>query len=295
MAGVYPDIPGTRFALDKDGTVAKRRDYTAQSDWTDVTSSLVNIQTVSTSSHVAMTLADDINYSEISFAFPEARTVSGLYVHAGSTSSGFMVQEYRWEYSQDTTDGTDGTWTSFTTDFSFFDQHRSNGHSSKPYYRSDIAPVSLTNVKGIRFRFYTRYNTTARLFVLHIYGSRPTSGVDRLAYWHPTLDQAISPSALDFGDIPQGDSGTRQVRVHNLSGSQTANDVSVSVNDVLPEYDTGDLQLSSDNSTFVSSLSLGNLSPGATSPIIYIRRTVPAAQTPGLRNARLITEATSWS
>lgn len=297
MAGVYPDIPGTRFALDLDGTVMKWRDLTAGGAWNDVSSSIVNTQAVTTSNYIACTTASRGGSSQITVAFPEARSLNGVYLHAGTDNKESTVVS-AWSYSTDTTDGTDGTWTNFSVVFNDYTSHDNATESSKPYYRSDIAPMSLTNVKGLRVNIAmndTFASYTSQIYTLHLYGSRPATGVDRLAFWHPTLDQVIDPAALDFGDIPQGTSNTLEFRVKNLSSSKQANGVSVDISDIKPEYDSGNMQLSTDNNTFASSLNLGNMTAGAVSAIVYVRRTVPSTQDPGLRFARLIADATSWS
>lgn len=299
MAGVYADIPGTRFALDQDGSVMKYRDYTASSAWTDVTASLSEAQKVNTANYINMLFPGNANanYNQFAIAFPEARTINGLYLHAGFNDGTPQAQNFTWEYSTNTTDGTDGTWTTFTVTFSFFGSHDQSGDSPKPYYRSDIATVSLSNVKGIRARWQSSHSwgVQYRVYVFHVYGSRPTTGVDRLAFWHPSSDQALGAAYLDFGDIAQGTSVTRQFRLKNLSSSLTANTITLQVSDLLPEYTGTGLQVSTDNTTYQSSVNVGNLAPGVISGTLYVRRTVPGAETTTQRQARLLAAAASWS
>lgn len=298
MAGVYPDIPGTRFALDQDGSVVKWRNFTTGSSWTDVTSSVAEIQKVNTANLIALgTDNTQATVYQMSIAFPEARSVNGLYFHAGYASGGWAANSPTWESSTDTTDGTDGTWSTFTVTFSNYANHNEINDSSKPYYRSDIATVSLTNIKGIRLRWNGAVNGNSeyRVFVLHIYGSRPIASVNRLAFWHPTSDNALTAAYLDFGDIAQGSVVTRQLRVKNLSGTQTANNITLAVSDLLPEYTGTGLQVSTDNVTYQSSVNIGNLASGAISSTLYVRRTVPGAETTTQRHARLLANAASWS
>ena len=295
MAGVYADIPGTRFALDQDGAVMKWRNFTTSSAWTDISGSLADLQKVSTASYVDIPVSAT-QYPQLSIAFPEARSLNGIYIHFGGASDNRVnVSNFTWEYSSDTNDGTDGTWSTFSATFSNFSQHDNITDAAKPFYRSDIAPVSLSNVKGVRVRYNDPvYGATTRLAVFHIYGSRPTSGVNRLAFWHPSSDTALTAAYLDFGDIAQGTSVTRQFRIKNLSGSLTANTITASFSDLTPEY-SGNVQLSTDNSTYSASINVGNLASGAISSVLYVRRTVPGGETTTQRQARLLASASSWT
>lgn len=298
MAGVYADIPGTRFALDQDGSVMKWRNFTTSSAWTDVSGSLVETQKVTTANYAAVgSNPATANHHQVAIAFPEARSINGIYAHLGFNVATVTPQNLTWEYSTDTTDGTDGNWSTFTVTFNALASHDEVGDSSKPYYRSDVATVSLSNVKGIRVRWNGNNGSTwdYRIYVLHIYGSRPITGVDRLAFWNPSTDNALTAAYLDFGDIAQGTSVTRQFRIKNISGSLTANSISIAVSDLLPEYGSGGIEVSSDNVTYASSINIGNLASGVISSVLYVRRTVPGAETTTQRHARLLANAASWT
>jgi hypothetical protein len=299
MAGLYADIPGTLFALDQDGSVVKWRNYTLATSWTDITGSIAEALKVNTANFINLLSPGNAQseYVQVSVAFPEARDVNGIYTHLGVADGGQTGINYAWDYSMDTSDGTDGTWTPFTVTYSSLGQHDQSSDVSKPYYRSDIASVALTNVKGLRVRYNCTYpwSMTYRMYVFHIYGNRPIIGVDRLSFWNPSSDQALGAAYLDFGDIAQGSSVTRQFRIKNLSSTLTANGITVDVSDIQPEYSGTGIQLSTDNTTFQSSITIGNLAPGAISAILYVRRSVPVSETPSQRNARLLANATTWS
>lgn len=298
MAGVYADIPGTRFALDQDGTVVKWRNFSTLSAWTDVTASVLETQKVTTATYLEAAVANSAQWGQVVFAFPEARSISGIYHHLAFSHGTQNYDNVAYEYSTDTTDGTDGSWSSFSATFSNLTLHDAPNEVSKPYYRSDIATLSLSNVTGIRVRWmYSGWGGAGnhRMFVFHLYGTRPTAGVDRLAFWHPSSDQIIDAAALDFGDIAQGTSVTRQFRIKNLSGSLTANDITVQVSDLLPEYSGTGLQVSTDNVTYQNSVNIGNLAAGVISATLYVRRTVPGAESQTQRHARLLANAASWT
>lgn len=297
MAGIYADIPGTRFALDQDGTVLKWRNYTTSGSWTDISGSIAEIQKVNTTNFIDISGIGGFQYVQFAFAFPEPRTINGAYIHGGWPSGANVTTDnLGWEYSTDTTDGTDGTWSSVTVTFASFAQHNSLVGVSKPYYRSDIATVAISNVKGVRVRLNSASGFgNPRLCVLHMYGTRPTTSVDRLAFWHPSSDQAIGAAALDFGDIAQGSVMTKQFRIKNLSNTLTANNITLQVSDLLPEYTGTGLQVSTDNVTYQNSVNIGNLASGVISSTLYVRRTVPGAETTTQRQARLLANAASWT
>lgn len=290
MAGVYADIPGTRFALDQDGSVAWYRNVTTASSWTDITGSLSSVVDAGNEDYLDLLGISEDHTWEFAIAFPEARTINAIFLASAAGAGGTNGNTYY--YSTDTTDGTDGTWTTFTGP-----NWRDTSGTLKPYFRADITSFGpLTSIKGLRWRQTHANNFTSwhRIYALHIYGSRPTAGVTRLAFWHPTLDQALGAAYLDFGDHPQGTVTTRQFRIKNLSGASTANSIAVSVSDLDNEFGSN-LQLSTDNVSFVSSINIGNLAAGVISATLYVRRTVPAAETPTQRVARLLTSASSWS
>ena len=290
MAGVYADIPGTRFALDQDGTVLWYRNVTTGAAWVDATGSLSSVVDTGNEDFVDMAGISEDQTWEIALAFPEARTINAMFLASAAGAGGTNGNTYY--YSTDTTDGTDGTWTTFTGP-----NWRDTSGTLKPYFRTDVTAFGpLSNVKGLRWRQTHANNFTSwhRIYAMHIYGSRPTSGVTRVAFWHPTLDQPLGAAYLDFGDHPQGTVTTRQFRIKNISGSSTANDITVSVSDLDNEFNSN-LTLSTDNTSYVTSMNIGNLTSGAISSVLYVRRTVPAAETPTQRAARLLANAASWS
>jgi hypothetical protein len=144
MAGVYADIPGTRFALDQDGSVANVRNVSTGSAWTNVTSSLGAALDAGNEDYIDIVGVGEDQSWEFTVGFPEPRTINGLFLASAAGAGGTNSNIYY--YSTDTTDGTDGTWTTFTGP-NWID---SSG-SFKPYYRANIAAFGpLTAVKGIQ-------------------------------------------------------------------------------------------------------------------------------------------------
>src|SRR5690606_21056545 len=98
--------------------------------------------------------------------------------------------------------------------------------------RSNVISLSLTNVKGLRVRKTGGSgggNLSSRQFAgLHLYGVISQSSRTKL--WHPTLDEPIAFTHLDFGDVPRNQVVTRQFRVKNMSSTLSASDIEISAN-----------------------------------------------------------------
>lgn len=128
---------------------------------------------------------------------------------------------------------------------------------------------------------------------IHLYGSVPAAqNPNRLRAWHPTLDQEVGASHFDFADIAQGTQLTKQFRLKNNSATLTAQNVTLSQDNI----DGGGMALEfSDNGTaYTTSLNIGNLAAGATSSVLYVRRTVGAAEPVQLRASLIKAIATGW-
>lgn len=82
------------------------------------------------------------------------------------------------------------------------------------------------------------------------------------------VENAASTTTLDIGTVAPHSSDDSMLRVVNNSGLYQAQDVIVSV--------TGDdaiqLWLSTDGDTFAASISVGDISPGGSSPTFWLRR-----------------------
>lgn len=313
MAGSLPDVPGRRFAYDLDGTLirAKNPDLTfreltnpqyandeAFGDWMIVASQ--NQLSQRTTATIWAT-----------FVFPQLRNIAGYYAIGATHSITNTGNKRGLEWSANTTDGSDGTWTqveaTWTGVFNNFNNLAAGGETGittgqvLPLYRTTITPLTLTGVKGVRFGFgRDATNGGDRDMVgfqtLHIYGEI-TGDTGGLRFWHPTIDQEVPVAQLDFGDNPQGTVITRQMRIKNTHATQTANSVLVSAaasgtsNTLL----AAGLSFSSDNVTYTATLNVGNIISGAISPLVYVRRVVGAGEPPLTRSARLQAVAGSWT
>ena len=232
--------------------------------------------------------------SFIAFIFPELRDVVSYYIGTYLyTVYGFSEGPIK--VSTDTTNGLDGTWTTATTawvkSYSTF----------RDSYRNEISGLGgASSIKGIRFEYaesatgFAGYD--AGVHSLHLYGNISTTA-DRLAFWHPTADVALSATDLDFGDITRSSNYTKTFRVKNLSLTLTATDIDISRNALsngTPTV-TGKLSLSDDGSTFSNSIGIYSLAPLEISNVITLKRSVAIDSLLSVQSARLVASAASWA
>lgn len=208
------------------------------------------------------------------------------------------------DVSEDTTNGVDGTWSEIVMPDTLFDADTYGQFASltKPGYRSGVlGGLAVPSVKAVRLRMSGSVPASSwRLQTLHLYGDRAyTAGVDTayLAFYHPSANQGLFPTALDYGNVGDGDSQDRTLRLRNLSALKTANGITISVStltEATPSIKNQYL-LSADGLTFVPSLTIAKLVPGAISQTIYLRKVTPYDAVNGPWTARLIATPASWS
>jgi hypothetical protein len=221
--------------------------------------------------------------------FPELRDLDAYFLR--NLPSAFSPPPLTIATSVDTTNGIDGTWSTI------FSGSGTSG-TVKPGYRSGIASTTALGIRAIRF---TANNGALNNFspnVLHLYGEpAPGENPNRLALWHPTLDQRVTPAYFDWGNVPRSSSADRTFRVKNLSATLTANTPRVameSLSDTTPSV-VGQHTLSLDGATFLAQVNPGTLAPGAISGVITLRRVTPSNAQLSLWSMRVFAEATSWS
>lgn len=282
MAGLYADVPGHRFSYDTDGSVSLMSSNGAPYNAIDAT--ILNDEATDALSIFAYREQGD---KTIAFGFPEPRDLAGFFVWA--TVTGISTHQYM--TSTDTTDGSNGTW---STAANFSPQT-----AVYPQSRNAITTAAATGIRGIRFRFATGGDyQQLSLGGIHLYGlTAPNQSTDRLEFWHPTLDQQIDKAAFDFGDIAQGEVQTKQFRLKNLSATKAASTVAVSANNSAggETLMASGLTFSSDGTSFAATLNIASIAAGATTPVLYIRRTVGASDPASIRFARVVASPGSFA
>lgn len=286
---LYPPVPDNRMAYDLDGTVVVFVDGSSGNAITKL--SLAQIQAMNDESSTEyLAFTGNGNYTDyLCFIFPQHRNLGGYFSYYFTTSSFGGITYAHWEYSTDTTNGVDGTWTDGGAIV--------NAGTQDLLYRSQIQAVTATGIKGFRFRtdvsLVTAGGFNTHFVGLHLYGEIPPSENQFLAIFDPALNQEVSPNYFNWGDIPQSSNDIRTFRVHNYS-VQTAKNVVLSFNDLTVE--TPDQAswhyLSLDGVNYFSTVNIGSLAPSFTSGLIYVQRVTPANAQLSLGALRLVASAT---
>ena len=271
MAGTYPDVPGPRMSYDKDGSVLAR--YNNVDDEIVIISSLVKSKLNSEDNIGALTINPQPTASEfyLGVIFPEERSIDGIFVSAIAPINGAPDQfmDIDVEYSTDTTNFIDGTWTVAYADLPF-------ALKPKTDYRSSINNLSIASAVGIRIIDRANSGNTGQIKNLHLYGSIINDS-NRLAFWHPEDDVPLSGAWLDFGNHKQATYTSKLFRLKNLSPSDTANTIRLStqaLTDTLPtnvsqytlsypDYDAG---------AFNDYIEISTLEPQEISDVIEYKR-----------------------
>jgi hypothetical protein len=285
MAGQYPDVPGVRIPYHVDGSLVKVATSDASAvitgTWTNISNN--DVASLNDGNSATGWAPNVTSHHILSFALPYSVQFTGhnLILNATQPAHNAIDNLY---YSKDTTDGTDGTWTSIA--------HEADTNYTSAVSLRSFTSVNIVDVKGFRvlFRRQTLYELS--LIDIAFYGLwTPTT----LAAWHPTQDQQINGAHLDFGNILLGTTpAARQFRIKNGTGS-TANSVLVSVPVGAPNI-VANLKFSLDGSTYTSSVTIPTIVSGGISPPIYVRRTVLAGEVPNsVGSVPIVFTASSWS
>jgi hypothetical protein len=297
MAGSYMDSPDHRIAWDRDGSL-----FTKTTFGNDVVA-LTTTQKQSTNDE-AETLDYYINDCRaISIVFPVPMDLKAVFARFSQNlvTAWFLAMV---ETSKNTTNGLDGDWDDQELTINML----VGFPAVKPDYRtaaqiSALLATSVSdNVKGIRFTMSNNgtfsSNTNVYPLAIHLYGSPGSLATsDRLAMWDPVSDVQLSATHLDWGNAPRGSSDDRSFRIKNLSASLTATDIDVYAQALTPgSPSVAAMHLFSDNggATFLTTVNVASLAPGAVSPEIIVRRVVPADAPISVWSARVAADVSTW-
>jgi hypothetical protein len=282
MAGFYPDPPNNRVAYDADGSVGVRIDNAY-----NITATMTAIQLQDMNTELSTSgLAIGTNQPVQGMALGLSNTYDithYLIWNTGNGPAGGAVQA-----SADSTNGSDGTWSNIGTT-------PAGQSTSKAFIRQNIQAVTANGIKWIRFLASSTNSFENHRFKLHIYG-HPSAAPDSVEFWHPTLDQRIDAAYFDFGDVRQSTSNTLTYRVKNSSSTQTAQSIVIgteALTDATPTLTT-QFQHSTDGTNFSNTINIGDLSPGAISSELSVRRTMAANAALGLWWGRFTATPGSW-
>jgi hypothetical protein len=286
MAGAYPDAPAPRFAWDRDCAAL----------WVPAIGSTPRVMTAAerlrlndeaAADHITM---GNNGHGSLVVLFPQPRDVLGHFSAITQLGGFDQYAANTWfETSTNTTDGTDGTWTERTSVYT-------NSFVS-PHYRNGVKLVTgATGVIAVRWRTTGSWDPDFR--AAHLYGVIPTG--NRLAFWHPTLDQAIGGAHFDFGTVQQGTTSSISFRLKNLSATQTAGTITIGEEapsdrnpSLLQQYEVRNSDGTS--AALGSGTALVALGPNSISAVYNLVRTTAANAQIGLGAMRLVATAGTWS
>ena len=281
----FPDYPGHRFMYDQDGTIVSVSPTSLATPLTVIDSSLLNDE--DNSDAYSFGAINTSQWREVVWAFPEPRDLTGLFVaFSSSNTSGYSANM---SYSTNTTDGSDGTWTSYGSVLGGL----FNTGSIHNIFRSSILPITgLSSILGIKIRITSGANGSWGIYAAHLYGDiSVTTNANRLEFWDSVINQKLNKMGLDFADVVAGTSVTKQFRLKNLSTTKTAhgvvisrdNDISAAVNDSM----ISGLQFSLDDITWATTATIGSIPPENYSVPIFVKRTVASNESAAARVARI--------
>lgn len=136
--------------------------------------------------------------------------------------------------------------------------------------------------------------------LLLLFSTQPAAPelLDRLAFWHPRDDVALTPNDLDWGVVVRKSSADKQFRIRNLSPNYTAGDIVISLEEMGIFEPTREVAaqhfLSTDGRRFGDSVSIGALAPLAMSDPIVLRRVVAPDADLGQGDFQLLAHANEW-
>lgn len=222
------------------------------------------------------------------FLFPEKKNVTNgiVWLSKGTNSYSFTIQG-----SANTTNGLDGTWETPTFPDGGID---ATWNTSSDQWRTTIRRIVFTqSVISIRIITYSSpgvaNNPVNHIYKIHWYGTKASGETPDDLIFTNTSGIELTADA-DFGDVIAGNySSVYQFKVKNVSTTKTAYGVLLSCSG-------SELSISANGTNYLSSLNLGNLSPGSFTPVIYARSLVPAVSSViGPRSPRVVAVPAYWA
>jgi hypothetical protein len=272
MAGNYDDAPSRRMAIDKDGSVGVNPSLgtLGAQDMTDINSEVdgrANGAIVGTQGWLAI-------------LFPELREIDGIFAVMGKADPGSM-NIGAVDTSQDTTNGWDGTWTNRIADYA--DTPDEQVYS---YFRDNISAMAVATERGVKINFSGGQSGSDTVCAMHLYGViSPGETPDRILFLDTENSDAVFTKVLDYGDVPRGQTQVRTFKLKNNSASKTINTVQVTTEDLYLNA-AGWYDYSDDDVSYQATFAVGNLGPSATK-LLYIKQSIPDAETLGVQTARI--------
>jgi len=229
-------------------------------------------------------------FAYLCFIFPEARQLDDvkLIAETGAGTPG-RIDTFDVEYSDDTTNGRDGNWTSVASGLS-----ADEGYVARPNFRDSIlAAAAGAARKAYRFKIgVTVTVASVDIVAAHLYGNE-AGATDRLSF----TDVAGTELAIDLDheDIARGAADEITFYVKNLSSTKTAQAITLTVEQG-PSYGNASswTLLSDDQVSYAQTLVIGDLASGAVGGPYYLKCGPPTNAALGPLACRITPTVTAW-
>lgn len=300
--GFWPDPPSRRLAYDEDGTIVSMvaSNFSSVSEFNTDSKKTLNDES-------GTYLWGDVNFY-ITFIFPEKRDITHYYgvvqktYHYAGTAGGVV------QWSNDTTTGMDGTWTTVASSWTL---NSNNGQGANtplttpgfPDMRTQIQSLPVSGIKAIRFYVYAPgWQEESLLYTMHLYGHK-TAGETPHRVDFCYADGAELVQDFDYGDQPRGSvriwSPTDTWNIgsglylRNRSPDKVANDVVISFQNLTSNM-VNRLTISKDNISYGTQVSWTEIQPLQIVGPLYVKHDVPDSTTLGLYTSRLKLVVGEW-
>lgn len=284
MAGFYPDEADYRIAYDVDGSSVYYVTYSSNVSVLMDPGDVIKLNAENNASGPRIG-------GSFAIVFPQEMVISNILL---ITSGGSGRSNVYAEYSLDSLNGVDGTWTAWSEGYAGVGGDRDFDPASTRDYSLWANPTSPVLCKAIRIGWKNGQANGRCLFLL---GHEPSLG-QSLYFWHPTLDERLSPSYFDWGnsyigqDIPE-----KQFRVKNCSSTKVAEDIALGVESLRGQGNPTMAQshtLSHDGLSYASEINIASLGPGEISPVMHIKYAPQEGAVQGPDWSRVYARAGSW-
>lgn len=257
----YPALPDRRMPYDIDGTLVYRG-----TPGSGATTAITGSTLLEINDHdlVSAWSFSGTGTHYLWFFFPEQREITGaFFAGSGGVNNLGAATLYG---SNDTANGIDGTWETA----SLPGGNPSYNAAVFDTWRSGIKAVSFTGPKQT-LRVGFAVGNAPSFYAAHVYGEAAGGAMahDLIFINHDDTPGAEFTAPEDFGDQPLGTTVTRQWRIKNTSATKTATNINLQCNDP-------DFVISTDGVTWVVTINIASLAPGAESATFWTRCTTPA-------------------
>lgn len=279
----YPALPDRRMPYDNDGTVVGYGTLGAGLEVYPTGSQLLVLNGITYGD--AGQSSENANATIFVF-FPEQREVTARYawVYYAASGNPAPTTPNVITGSNDTTNGLDGTWETASLG-------GANTKDDDYCWRSTIGSISFTGGKHTIRLTKTGFSAGIQHpMMMHLYGEKVAGQTpDDILFLDGENAYAEFTVADDFGDRPLGTTVSRTFKVKNASTTKTANSINLQCNDA-------DFAMSENGTTWVTTINISSLAPGASSSALYVRNTTPdPGNLLGPRFARIVCTVGSWT